>query len=260
MLRIFNYRVKPCKYMVNFTQKLKTSIAAFVVVSLVAIQALISPLNQLVAVDGLPISSPVSIPVSTPVSTPVPVPTCGLLSISGLQAALGGVIGDSKYNACYDANNDGRIDIVDFSILLPILAPTPTPTPSLPIKADLVVNSIIINNAVVGSRSELVVTIKNIGNKDLTPININRLRINTVDVLVTIVDSKSKKSNKFILKLPQMKAGASSTSRSKISASFNKSGKYQVSAQVDPLNYYQEQNETNNSKTIQLLVSPKVVR
>lgn len=59
--------------MFNKHPKLYSSIAVFALVSIAAMQSLISPISLVLATDT-PISSPVSIPVSTPVSTPISTP------------------------------------------------------------------------------------------------------------------------------------------------------------------------------------------
>lgn len=65
------------------------------------------------------------------------------ISLDGFRKTVGSKKGDARYNPLYDANNDGRINITDFSKLIPILRRIRTitpPSPSQPPASTQVIN------------------------------------------------------------------------------------------------------------------------
>lgn len=66
-------------------------------------------------IEPTPTPTPSPSPTPTPSPSPTPVP---VLTVEGFKRAFGSVRGAPNYDPIYDANNDGRISVVDYSALL----------------------------------------------------------------------------------------------------------------------------------------------
>ncbi len=168
--------------------------------------------------------------------TVVPAPVCLTLTIEGLQAAFGTKRGDPRFNPCYDANNDGKIDIVDFSILLTVFQALPKPDLTVDLKAN-VENIDVGTSASLSKKITLTATVKNIGSSSAQP---------------SVTQINTNYSNEYWrLATNSLNPGASQVLTI---TTYKNPGSYQFTAKADADSQVNESNEDNNSASATVVI------